>query len=412
MPTLALSTVQSLAAKLRVEWLNSLDAIEALRDHWMALESRVDDRTVYATHDYLASWYRAYASKKYTDLGEPLVGAVWDESTLLGIAPFISSKSTLARIPVRSLVFAAYNLNAGEVLALNGRAEVFGALLCSLADRSGWDVLVLTNMQSASQHVQTIQATASRLGLGWEVADDHSYAEADLRDGYETYAKLRGSNFRKQARRHATRVAEAGTWRIDRLDRMPHPATVSRYLDRMFAIADAGWRARERGVEEERRHHPLPRMLVEKFAPRGMVDLSILSINGRDAAFTLALVERGTYFHVSIAHDEEMAALSPGSFLLQEVFRILPGLGVHRVVSHGDYEYKRRWASSIVQPRKILLFARTVRGALSRFAKFRLQKAWERLRVRVRGPEPETVDHDSPHSQSGDREGQVVGSSE
>lgn len=409
---MAASVAQSGGTRLRVDWLNSLDAVEALRDHWMALESKVDDRTVYVTHDYLASWYLAYASTKHTDFGEPLVGAVWDESTLLGIAPFISSKSTLGRIPVRYLAFAGYNLQAGEVLVLDGRAEIFEALLGSLADRSGWDVLILTNMESASQQLRTIQDTASCLGLRWEVIDDHSYAVADLRDGYEAYAKLRGSNFRKQARRHAKKVAEAGIWRIDRLDRVPEPAATSRYLDRMFAIADAGWRARERGVEEERRHHPLPRMLVEKFAPRGMVDLSILSINGRDAAFTLALVEHGTYFHVGIAHDEEMAALSPGSFLLQEVFRILPDLGVHRIVSHGDYEYKRRWASGIIQPKKILLFARTVRGVLSRFSKFRLQRAWERLRVRARGREPDSVDQDSPDSQSGAREERVLGSSE
>lgn len=386
-PPITPTVMESPRAKLRVDWLNTLDAIDRLGGDWKALESRVEHRTVYVTHDYLAPWYRAYAGTKYTAFGEPLVGAVWDGSTLIGAAPFISAKSTLAKVPVRGLACAGYNLNAGELLVLDGRAEIFDALLRSLAGRTGWDLLVLSNVHSGSYQMESVQALARRLGLGCEVTDDHSYAVADLRKGYEAYANLKGSNFRKQARRHAKRIAEAGRWRIDRLDGVSDPVVVRRYLHRMLTIAELGWRARERGVEEERQHQPLVRMLMDNFAPRGMVDLSILSVNDRDVAFTLALVERGTYFHVGIAHDEEIAALSPGSFLLQEAFRVLPTLGVHSVVSHGDYEYKRRWASEIVRPKKILLFARTGRGVLSRFAKFSLQGAWERLHGKAPKPE-------------------------
>ncbi|MGQ0665976.1 MAG: GNAT family N-acetyltransferase [Nitrospiraceae bacterium] len=223
------------------------------------------------------------------------------------------------------------------------------------------------------------------MGLRWEVTDDHRYAVADLRGGYLAYATAKGSNFRKQARRHAEKMDRAGSWWVDRMDGVPSQNTVSQYARRMFAIAEAGWRAHTRGVEEERLHHPIYRLLLQKFAPRGMADLSILTINGHDAAYTLGLVESGTYYQVAIAYVDEMASLSPGSFLLLEVFRILPDLGVHFVVSHGDYQYKRRWASRIEETKKIIVFAPTVRGALSWFAKFKLQTTWQRFRSQPTG---------------------------
>lgn len=368
--------------ELHINWLQGLDAIERLRDPWEILESTVQGRTVYATFDYVTSWYEAYALTRYTDFGEPLVGAIWTGSSLVGIAPLISSPSTLAGIPVRDLSLANYNLCAGELLLCDDRPETFETLIRSLVDRKGWDVLILSNVPATGQRLRIFENAADRAGLRWEVMDDHRYAVADLQGGYSAYATAKGSNFRKQAHRHAEKMAHAGTWRVNRLDGIPSPNTVSEYTDRMFAIAEAGWRAHMRGVEEERQHHPIYRMLLQKFAPRGMADLSILTINGQDAAYTLGLVERGIYYQVAIAYVDEMADFSPGSFLLLEVFRILPDLGVSLVVSHGDYEYKRRWASSIEETKKIILFAPTVRGALSWFAKFKLQRSWQRLRSR------------------------------
>jgi hypothetical protein len=125
--------------------------------------------------------------------------------------------------------------------------------------------------------LRIIENSSIGVGLRWEVTDVHSCSVADLGDGYQAYATAKSSNFRKQARRHAKKIADTGTWRIDRLDGMPPPNTISSYLDRMFTVAEAGWRARERGLDEERRHHPLYTMLLQKFARRGMADLSILS---------------------------------------------------------------------------------------------------------------------------------------
>jgi CelD/BcsL family acetyltransferase involved in cellulose biosynthesis len=368
------------ASSLRVEWLADLGKIQALRRDWMDLESKVRDRTVYVTHDYVVSWYKGYGGTRYTAFGKPLVGAVWDGSTLVGVAPFIACRPTFGKVPVRRLDFAGYNLQAGEFLSWDGRSDVLVAIIYALAERLNWDVLCLNNIQADSERAFALQQAAERCRLAWEVTDDHSYAVADLRQGYEAYAKLRGSNFRKQVRRHAKKIEQAGSWRVDRLDCSRGPGPVAEYLERMFSIADAGWRARERGLAEERNHHPFFRTLVPPFAERGMVDLSILSIGGRDAAFTLALVERGVYFHLLIAFDEDMSAYSPGSFLLQEVFRLLPTLDIHFVVSHGDYEYKRRWASEFVNQKRFLLFSRTLRGRLSHLWKFRLERIWNRVR--------------------------------
>src|SRR5919109_5594616 len=83
------------ASSLRVEWLADLGKIQALRRDWMELESKVRDRTVYVTHDYVVAWYKGYGGTKHTAFGKPLVGAVWDGPTLVGVAPFIACRPTL-----------------------------------------------------------------------------------------------------------------------------------------------------------------------------------------------------------------------------------------------------------------------------------------------------------------------------
>jgi CelD/BcsL family acetyltransferase involved in cellulose biosynthesis len=107
--------------------------------------------------------------------------------------------------------------------------------------------------------------------------------------------------------------------------------------------------------------------------------MPILSIDGRDAAFILGVVERNAFYDVTLAYDESFARLSPGAHLMQHTLRRLAPLGIQTVISHGAHEYKRRWSTWFVPQRRLFLFSRRPRAAASRLARFSLQPIWQRF---------------------------------
>ena len=113
-----------------------------------------------------------------------------------------------------------------------------------------------------------------------------------------------------------------------------------------------------------------------------MLHLSLLSIDGQDAAAVMGLVERGRYYDVTLSYAERFAHLSPGSYLVQQALKMLAASGVSIVVSHGAHDYKRRWSSRFVSSPRTFLFAPSLRGSSARFIRFQAAPLWRWLRLR------------------------------
>ena len=378
---------------LRVDWLTDVRDIKKLRDAWLSLSDRVGGRTVYCDYDWIIGWYECYTGTKYTYFGQPLLGAVWDKNRLVAVAPFTTARAAVAKVPVQFVTFAGFNLQAGEFLAEENQPGAIPALLSSLAAGGRWDVLSITALQPDWKLTRSLRESACKLNLRVEMVEDDPYAVVDLAAGYEPYLMARPSRFRTNLKRWGRKLTEAGGWRIDKLDARPSETQMQIFLERMFALANEGWRAQQRGLQEERNHQPLFVSILRDFAPRGMLDFQILQIDGTDAAYCVGLVERERYFHILQGFDDRLRNLSPGAFLLQEVLKDLAQRGIRSVMSHGDYNYKKHWASAFIPQSKLLIFNRSMRAKLSCFAKVHLQKRFVRMQrvLGARTPAPERL---------------------
>jgi CelD/BcsL family acetyltransferase involved in cellulose biosynthesis len=150
----------------------------------------------------------------------------------------------------------------------------------------------------------------------------------------------------------------------------------------MIAINEASYKLEGKRLAEC--HRGFLAELARRFGPRGMLSLPILSIGGRDAAFVIGLVERDTFYDVTLCYDEAFAQLSPGSHLTQELLRDFADVGVHTFVSHGAHDYKKHWATALVPSRRVFLFSSGILGMTARFVRFTLRPVWRRLGA----PEP------------------------
>jgi hypothetical protein len=65
--------------------------------------------------------------------------------------------------------------------------------------------------------------------------------------------------------------------------------------------------------------------------------------------------------------------------LFHETLKALAAAGIHTAVSHGVHDYKKHWASSFVDQKRLYLFARGPRATATRFIRFRLLPLWRQL---------------------------------
>jgi len=350
-----------------------------LASEWQELEDRVQQRTVFSTFDVLETWYRAYGGSQRTRPtlhGEPLIGVARRGSRLVGVAPFVLRRGRLGRVPVTRIQFAVHDAHAGEFLAADDEPAVPGAIIESLADRVRFDVISLLGLDPHSERFEAIADAASRRHLSIELAA-HEDALVDLRGGYDAYGRRMSRNFRRTVKRQSSRIAAAGHAAVDGVHLTAGVDRLERSIERLFAVTEASYKLN--GARLADIHRDYLATLARRFGRRGMLHLSLLSIDGEDAAAVMGLVERSCYYDVTLAYAERFAQFSPGSFLIQQVLRMLAAAGVSTVVSHGAHDYKRRWSSRFVSSPRTFLFAPSLRGSSARFIRFQAAPLWRWL---------------------------------
>jgi CelD/BcsL family acetyltransferase involved in cellulose biosynthesis len=360
-----------------LEWVRSFEAIASLEGPWRRLEAAVENRTVLSTFDYNVAWFKFYGGLE----GSPLVGVARRHDEVVGIAPLVVRQRRIGRVPLTSVEFVPHEAYAGEFLVEDGHSELVDAFILGLQQATPFDVVCLNGFEPGTDLFDAAARAAERDGFRLE-STNHPNAVVDLRNGYERYFAGRTAHFRQSVRRHARLIAKAGKpdvggvvlkRGIDRLDEA---------VDRMIAITEASHKLL--GARLADCHRGFLTELAHRFGAHGMLCLPILRIGDRDAAFVFGLVERGTFYDVTLSYDEAFASLRPGTHVIQEMLRELASAGVHTVVSHGAHEYKRHWATAFVPSTRVFLFARTARARLTRLLRFSCAPIWRRFGA----PEP------------------------
>lgn len=359
--------------RVTIEWVTRVADIEVLADEWKALESAVQDRTVFSTFELLVTWYRNYAGAYG---GEPLIGIARRAGTVVGVAPLVIRRGRLGGIPLTRVQFAMHDCFAGEFLVEDDHPETVGAFVDSLAGVVRDGLICFNGIEPGSGRFHAVEESAREHRLAIEQTN-HPNAIVDLKNGYKAYCDAMSRNFRRAVKRQAQRVTAAGAPIVDGTRLSVGVDRLESHIDRLFAVTEASYKLK--GCRLADCHRDYLAGLARQFGPRGMLHLSVLSIDGRDAAVVMGLVERGCYYDVTLAYIEDLAELSPGAYLMQEVLSNLAASGMHTMVSHGAHEYKRRWSTAFVPSTRIFLFSRCTASLLSRFIRFRMAPVWRRF---------------------------------
>ena len=356
-----------------IEWIRDPAQLGSIAAQWAELEASVGGRTHLSSVDFIVPWYQQYAGSYG---GSPLIGLARRDRRLVGVAPLTICRGSMGRIPVTRVEFAPSDTPAGEFLVEDEHPETVAAFIDGLLQATTFDLISLDGFAPRGAQLRAVEHAAAKHRLSVETVD-HAYAIADLSNGYAAYRARLSGHFRRNLNQKSRKIADAGGAAISGIQFTADAGEMERCVARVIAITEASYKLNGQRLADHHRAFHLD--VVRRLGARGTLSLPILSIGGQDAAFILGVVERGTFYDITLAYAEAFAKLSPGSFLMQNVLEHLAPAGVHTVVSHGAHDYKKHWATAFVPQKRIFLFRRGLRSAAVRLIRFSLAPVWRRL---------------------------------
>ena len=357
--------------ELRIEWLNDIVDIELLENKWVELERSVNKRTVHSSFDWVFPWYKHLSVKEEKSFGKPLLGTAWKGDKLCGVAPLVIRNTKIAKIPMREIDMVGYNCEAGEFLIPDDMPELVGDFIESIIEAVNFDIIQLNSFSRNSDQFYALSKVTDEFKLNIEF-EDYFYALVNLESGYESYYKSRSSRYRRNLRNQEKKLSNEGGWKLEKFTELEHEAELQSALSRMVSIYNSSWKAID-GKSLPDTYQKFYEDISYRFAAKGMLDLSLLTVDSKDVAFFLALVDDGVLYDVFISYKNSFKSIRPGEFLMLQLLKNTPNHNIHTVVSHGAHDYKRVWASDFVPLTRVCIFSNGLKSNLARIISYKLK---------------------------------------
>ena len=307
------------------EWIDDVARFEALGEEWDRLATL--DPSPFSRHAWLLPWWHAFGEG-----AELRVCAGRDGGELVAALPLLRRGRALAAMANEhspSFRPLARDAAALEALAAALVAERRPVELRSLPAREEAVPGLTTGVEAGGARVLTERGFVSPLTETTGTFEDY---RARMKSGWREIER-RG---RKMDREHEVQrglVAE--------------PAELDRELEEGLALEAAGWKGESgTAIVRDESTARFYGDMARAFHEAGELRLSSLRVDGRLAAFDLALVHAGRYYLLKTAYDEQMRTLAPGLVLrravIERCFEL--GLEAHEFLG-ADMEWKRLFST-------------------------------------------------------------------
>jgi CelD/BcsL family acetyltransferase involved in cellulose biosynthesis len=338
---------------IRAAWPSTAEAAQT----WERLRQSAPTEAVFLTPEWLISWCRHLGS------GQPLLFAVVDGDETVALAP-IDRVWTGGFSALRPL-----GLGVSDYFDLllppepeRARAAV-EALADALIERGGaWDVLDLRGLPAESPTAQLLTDVASARGMRQAIVPGYARPGIALDGTWEEYLKMRPGRFRYNLRSRLRRLDERGTVSFRTVG---DPAEVPAALAVLADLHAKRWAGQHTGTifsssSAARRFYA---EACSAYAARGLLDLTLLEVDGKAVGGSLGFVDGDTYYYYLPAWEPELALLAPSALLLAHLVEQAYSRGFTRFdFMLGDEAYKARWTTEERQTVNVVIGAPTLRG--------------------------------------------------
>jgi CelD/BcsL family acetyltransferase involved in cellulose biosynthesis len=214
-------------------------------------------------------------------------------------------------------------------------------------------------------------ADADELRAAWGPAPTNSRTLWDspyvvVDQAWDTYWQGLSKNLRSSVRRRRKGLEAKGAVEVEVCD---GGEGLHVLLEECFRLEAGGWKG-ERGTAINSNPETLRfyTALAEWAAGSGLLNLSLLRLDGRIIAFNYSLESGRRHYMMKLGHDVQLSALSPGTVLtaamVERAFEV--GLESYEFLGNPD-RYKLQWATGSRRRVRLQLFARSPAGYADRF---------------------------------------------
>jgi CelD/BcsL family acetyltransferase involved in cellulose biosynthesis len=261
------------------------------------------------------------------------------------------------------------------------RRLALSAFADALVERAGaWDALDLRGIPAESPTVADLIAAASERGMRHAVVPGHRRPAVNLDGTWDQLLDTRPGRFRYNLRSRLRRLQERGTVSFRTVSR---PSEVRWAMAALTELHARRWRGQHTATifsssSAARRFYA---EAAQRYAERGMLDLTLLEVDGRPVAGSLGFVDGETYYYYLPAWEPELAPLAPSSVVLAHLIERAYDRGLRRFdFMLGDEPYKARWATEERETVNLVVAAPTLRGQAAFAALVGTQRARRRAR--------------------------------
>jgi CelD/BcsL family acetyltransferase involved in cellulose biosynthesis len=359
---------------------------EIAETDWDRLVAATAWATPFSRHCVQKAWWDAYGATAHDQTLEIVAEAT---DRLVGIAPLmhrhelepgdVAARTMLRHasgLPFRAVpesataVFfgASYHSDYATVLAAPADLPaVCDAIAAFLArqDRSRWDVVDLRRLRQGDPATDELMAAFDRrceeacLCATREVEDVCPVVTLPEGVDFEGYLGTLGKKERHEIRRKMRRAEAAGTVALE------SSADPLADLDEFVALHQKRWGAEglfpptEGGAASRCFFHGL----FADCAPKGVLDLSFLTVGGRRIAAGVTFDDGGTTYYYNAGVEPDARELSPGVVMVGRYIQRAIDRGRRRLdFLRGNEPYKYEWGAVDV-PIERLLVLRTQNGS-------------------------------------------------
>ena len=333
-------------ADSRIAVCASLESAEALRPQWEALLEEYPHTTPFATWEWLASWWRAYAGN------DRLLVLAWrnGSAALTGLAPLALSTQRVCGAPLRSLRLMGDGSHDSDNLDLPVRPGCEGEFSRALLDwleghAQEWDICQL---QTLPAHSPVGNRLLEELKLrGWKAhTSQRPQTVVELPGSWETYLKGLSSKERGKIGLRTRRLEKKYPVRIRKV---AEEAELAPALAALFDLHTKHWRLRGLpGSFQSPARRQFYRDLAPLLLARQRLEFWLLELDGRIAAAQFALRHGDAVYSLQEGFEPEYSSDSVGYVLRGRVLQDLIDRGTRKYDFLGGVgESKLRWGARV-----------------------------------------------------------------
>jgi CelD/BcsL family acetyltransferase involved in cellulose biosynthesis len=298
-----------------IENTGELDSLQLI---WKRLWQQTRDVSFFQSLDWLRLYWQHFGA------GQRLrVVLVEQAGEVLGIVPLVVRTESTRLGPVRVLTYPLHDwgsyfgpIGSNPTVTLAACFRLIGAM------PRDWDILDLRWVNRDEVDRERTPVSLATAGFPTRTSVWRTTAFIDFAGDWQRYLATRSSKFRNNLRRAESSAAKAGEVTFERY----RPRAVcdggdeSRWelFEECLTLAEQSWQAQsETGTTIS--HPDVREFFRDLFGVAGQcgaLDVNLLRLNGRLAAFSYNVHANGMLSGLRLGYDPSIAAISPGRLLL------------------------------------------------------------------------------------------------